>query len=106
MNLLADHADIKTDYGGGLVVAIDGVESTFKHVDSSQAKDWFYWVDGRMADVGATFYELHGGESVWWDYHEWAKAMAIPWSLDAVPQLMAGNDNIVSSIADQLRCQT
>jgi hypothetical protein len=103
MDLLVDNSDVETEYGGGMVVAIDGVESTFKKVGSEDAEDWFYWVDGRMAGVGATAYELSGGETVWWDYHDWARAMAIPWSLDAIPACFSGQ---VVEAVDSLGCGT
>ncbi len=85
MTLLAEHAHIDTEYGGGFVSAIDGVKSTFGGVSSAQAADWFYWVDGIMAGVGAADYRLRGGETVWWDYHQWAHAMSIPATLSAFP---------------------
>jgi hypothetical protein len=103
MDLLVENSDVKTEYGGGMVVAIDGLESTFKTVGSEEAQDWFYWVDGRMAGVGATAYELSGGETVWWDYHDWARAMAIPWSLDAVPACFSGQG---VEVIDALGCGT
>ena len=85
MTLLAGHARIDTEYGGGFVSGINGVKSTFGGVSSAQAADWFYWVDGTMADVGAADYRLHGGETVWWDFHQWAHAMSIPAALSAFP---------------------
>ena len=38
-----------------------------------------------MAGVGAADYQLHGGETVWWDFHQWAHAMSIPATLSAFP---------------------
>ena len=59
MTLLAGHARIDTEYGGGFVSGINGVKSTFGGVWSAQAANWFYWVDGlwprRRAD-----YRLYG----------------------------------------------
>lgn len=92
MNMLSNNAEVKTEYGGGFVSAINGVESTFKQTVAERAKDWFYWVNGKMANVGAAAYDLHGGEIVWWDYHEWAGAMNIPWCLGAVPTCFAGQN--------------
>ncbi len=85
MTLLAAHARVDTEYGGGFVSAINGVKSTFGGVSSTQAADWFYWVDGIMAGVGAADYRLHGGETVWWDFHQWVDAMSIPATLSAFP---------------------
>ena len=91
MRLLAEHATVDTGYGGQFVSGIAGVRSTFGSVSSADAADWFYWVDGIMADVGADAWKLHGGETVWWDYHRWAGAMFVPVTLDAFPAPFAGH---------------
>ncbi|MEZ5124985.1 MAG: DUF4430 domain-containing protein [Thermoleophilia bacterium] len=90
MTLLAQQAQVETNYGGKFVNAVDGVRSTYGGVVSGDPADWFYWVDGAMADVGAADYELKGGETVWWDYHEWVGAMSIPATLSAFPSPWAG----------------
>jgi hypothetical protein len=91
MRLLAEHATVDTGYGGQFVSGIDGLRSSFGSVSSADAADWFYWVDGVMADVGAGAWRLHGGETVWWDYHRWAGAMFIPATLDAFPAPFVGH---------------
>jgi len=88
MRLLADQARVETAYGGGFVKAIDGLASTYG--GGGEARDWFYWVDGVMADVGAHEYRLRGGETVWWDYHAWAGAMYLPAVVAAFPAPWAG----------------
>ncbi|HJW74399.1 MAG TPA: DUF4430 domain-containing protein, partial [Thermoleophilia bacterium] len=91
MRLLAEHTTVDTGYGGQFVSGINGLRSTFGSVSSAAAADWFYWVDGIMADVGADAWKLHSGETVWWDYHRWAGAMFIPVTLDAFPAPFAGH---------------
>ncbi len=85
MRLLAEHTTVDTSYGGEFVSGINGVRSTFGGVSTAAAADWFYWVDGIMADVGAADWKLSGGDTVWWDYHRWAGAMVLPATLDAFP---------------------
>ena len=85
MRVLAENADVSSGYGGGFVSGIDGLESTFGGVSSADAADWFYWVDGLLADIGAADYTLDGGETVWWDYHRWAGAMFAPTAVHAFP---------------------
>jgi len=85
MRLLAEHATVDAGYGGRFVNAINGLKSSFGGVSSADAADWFYWVDGTMADVGAADWKLNGGETVWWDYHKWQNAMLIPATIDAFP---------------------
>jgi hypothetical protein len=111
MRLLVEHATVDTGYGGQFVSGIDGVKSTFGAVSSADAADWFYWVDGMMADVGADGWRLHGGETVWWDYHRWAGSMYIPVSLDAFPApfegrvALAGRSPFFASVTEWARDQ-
>jgi len=90
MRLLAENAAVETQYGGGFVGSIDGLASTYGSVAESDARDWFYWVDGVMADIGAADYDLQGGATVWWDYHAWARAMYVPTALHAFPAPWTG----------------
>ena len=83
MKVLAENASVKTAYGGGFVNAIDGLQST--HGAAGEPSDWFYWIDGRLAQVGATDRDVHGGQTVWWDYHDWQGAAIIPAALSAFP---------------------
>lgn len=86
LRLLAEHADVEAGYGGRFVNGIDGLASSFGAAGSEDAADWFFWVDGEMADVGADERALKGGETVWWDYHRWADAMYVPQALHAFPR--------------------
>jgi len=90
MRLLAENAEVSSGYGGGFVAGIDGLESTFGGASSAGAADWFYWVDGALADIGAGDNPLGGGETVWWDYHRWAGAMFAPTAVHAFPVPWAG----------------
>jgi hypothetical protein len=86
LRLLAENADVKAGYGGRFVEGIDGLESSFGAGSTDDAADWFYWIDGQMADVGAGDWKLKGGETVWWDYHRWSDAMLVPQALHAFPR--------------------
>ena len=90
MRVLAENAEVASGYGGGFVSGIDGLESTYGGVSSADAADWFYWVDGALADIGAGDFALDGGETVWWDYHRWAGAMFAPTAVHAFPVPWAG----------------
>jgi len=84
MKVLAGQVKVETAYGGGFVNAIDGVKSTFGSTGDPQ--DWFYWVDGLMAEVGALDYKLEGGDTIWWDYHLWQGSGFLPVVVQAFPQ--------------------
>lgn len=83
MRVLERSVDISTRYGGGFVQSIDGLEAQ-EDVDGSL--DWFFYVDGVEATVGAADYALRGGESVWWDYRDWEAAMRVPAVVGSWPQ--------------------
>jgi hypothetical protein len=83
MRVLERNADISTRYGGGFVQSIEGLEAQ-ESVDRSL--DWFFYVDGVEATVGAADYQLHGRESVWWDYRDWGAAMRVPAVVGSWPQ--------------------
>lgn len=87
MRVLERNAEIGTRYGGGFVQSIDGLEAQ-ESVDRSL--DWFFYVDGIEATVGAADYSLHGGESVWWDYRDWSGAMRVPAVVGSWPQPFLG----------------
>ncbi len=83
MRVLERNADITTRYGGGFVQSINSVEA-----DESVARslDWFFYVNGVESTVGAADYPLRGGESVWWDHHDWEAAMQVPAVVGSFPQ--------------------
>jgi Domain of unknown function (DUF4430) len=83
MRVLEGSAEISTRYGGGFVQSIEGLEA---QEDVDRSLDWFFFVDGVEATVGAADYALHGGESVWWDYRDWAAAMRVPAVVGSWPQ--------------------
>jgi hypothetical protein len=83
MRVLERNAEISTRYGGGFVQSIDGLEA---QEDFSRPRDWFYYVDGVEATVGAADYPLHGGEFVWWDYRDWSAALRVPAVVGSWPQ--------------------
>jgi len=70
MDVLNEVADITCIYGGGFVESINGVKSQFAGGEGEK-KDWFYYINGMLASVGATQYKLHSGDIEHWDFHDW-----------------------------------
>src|SRR5436190_11065866 len=64
MRFLMRNARVKTRYGGRFVNAISGVDSKN---GGGRRLDWFYYVNGIEAEVGAAERKLAGGDRVWWD---------------------------------------
>ncbi|MEZ5078554.1 MAG: DUF4430 domain-containing protein [Solirubrobacterales bacterium] len=69
MRVLEGSAEIETRYGGAYVSAIDGVAEGSR---GGRPHDWFYFVDGVEAPIGAAERSLRGGERIWWDYRDWS----------------------------------
>lgn len=56
--------------GDGFVEGINGLQSDRGGMGKDR-QDWFYYVNGVCADVGAMGYTLSPEDVVWWDYHLW-----------------------------------
>jgi Domain of unknown function (DUF4430) len=82
MRMLRSQFDIETRFGGRFVQAIDGLEG---HGAGGEA-DWFYFVNGVEASVGAADFELSPGDRVQWDYRDWRAAMRVPAIVGAYPE--------------------
>jgi hypothetical protein len=81
MNFTRNFFDLKTSDGGGFVDAIEG------HADDSSRKlDWFYYVNGIEAPEGAAATQLHPGDHVWWDLHDWRAAQDVPAVVGSYPE--------------------
>jgi len=83
MRALEGSAAITTRYGGGFVQSIEGIEAE-ERLDRSS--DWFFYVNGVEATVGAADYDLSGGEAIWWDYRDWSGAMRVAAVVGSWPQ--------------------
>jgi Domain of unknown function (DUF4430) len=75
MRFLEGEDEIETRYGGGYVKSIDGVSEGER---GGHPYDWFFYVDGLESPVGAAEVSLQGGETVWWDNHDWSASEHIP----------------------------
>nr|WP_239565182.1 DUF4430 domain-containing protein [Brevibacillus fulvus] len=82
-DLLQDTVDeVETSYNGSFVQSIMGIGSTGS---GEQKQDWFYYVNGKAAEVAATEYTVKAGDVVWWDYHSWKYAINTPAQIGAYP---------------------
>ena len=79
MELLQSVAEVDTAYGGGFVACINRLCS-----DHSGGKpaDWFYYVNGRLASVGAAQYMPEDGDRIWWVYQSWTDPAAVPSTIE------------------------
>jgi hypothetical protein len=86
MRLLQENYDVGTRYGGGFVQEIDGIAGGRE--DGLRA-DWFYYVNGIEAPVGAAERRVTAGERVWWDHHAWEAAQRVPAVVGSYPEPFA-----------------
>src|SRR3954454_15414935 len=82
MRLLESKRHVKTSYGGKFVDSIDGLATR----GSGGRSDWFYFVNGIEASVGAADRALSPGDVVQWDYRRWDATMHIPAIVGAYPE--------------------
>jgi hypothetical protein len=82
MRFLQRRFDVRTRYGGGFVQAIDGLPGGAR----GGRVDWFYYVNGVEAPRGAAATRLHPGDRVWWDRHDWSRAMSVPAVVGSFPE--------------------
>jgi Domain of unknown function (DUF4430) len=80
MSLLQRHFKVTTRYGGGFAESIGG------HSGSSSHRDWFYYVNGIEASAGAAATDVHAGDHIWWDLHDWAATDSVPAVVGSYPE--------------------
>jgi Domain of unknown function (DUF4430) len=83
MSLLVRNATVSTRYGGGFVQSIDGRSGGY---EGGQPVDWFYYVNGVEAPRGAADTNVHPGDRIWWDLHDWSETDYIPAVVGSFPE--------------------
>jgi hypothetical protein len=83
MRMLQRDFDVETRYGGGFVQAINGVAGGR---EDGRPVDWFYYVNGILADEGAAAHKLESGDRIWWDHHDWGASQDIRAVVGAFPE--------------------
>jgi hypothetical protein len=83
MRFLQRNANVATRYGGRFVQEVNGLRS---RNSGGRRQDWFYYVNGIEADVGAAEHDVHPGDRVWWDYRDWTTAMRVPAVVGSYPE--------------------
>ena len=83
MRLLQANYDVKTRYGGGFVQEVDGIAGGR---EGGRQADWFYYVNGIEAPIGAAERRVTAGERVWWDHHRWEAAQRVPAVVGSFPE--------------------
>jgi len=87
MRVLDDSAEVETRYGGGFVQSVDGLQGG---TEAGRSLDWFFAVNGIVAERGSAEFPVNAGDQVWWDYRDWTDAMDIGAVVGAWPAPMTG----------------
>ena len=64
IDTLEQIANVSTAYNGKFVTGINGINQNGTFF-------WFYYVNGILANVGASLYKIHPGDIIRWDFHRW-----------------------------------
>jgi len=80
MSLLMRNHSVQTRYGGGFVQSIDGLSG------GGQPVDWFYYVNGVQASIGAAATNVNPGDHIWWDRHDWSQTEDVPAVVGSYPE--------------------
>jgi hypothetical protein len=83
MSLLLRNVSVGTRYGGGFVQSIDGLSSG---QEGGAPVDWFYYVNGVEATKGAAATNVHPGDHIWWDRHNWSQTDDVPAVVGSFPE--------------------
>jgi len=86
MRLLQRSFDVRTRYGGGFVQSIDGLSGGRR---DGRPVDWFIYVNGVESEVGAADVQLHDGDRIWWDHHDWGATPHVPAVVGQFPEPFA-----------------
>ena len=81
MDLLKSKTTVETSYSGAFVTSINEIPEK-----GAKGRDWFYYVNGIQAQVGALAYNIQAHDHVWWDYHSWKNGEFISAVIGAYPQ--------------------
>ncbi len=83
MSLLERNYRVATRYGGGFVESIDGLSGGR---ETGAPMDWFYYVNGVEAGKGAAATDVHPGDHIWWDRHDWSQTDDVPAVVGSFPE--------------------
>jgi hypothetical protein len=82
MSLLMRNYTVATRFGGGFVQSIDGLAGGQQ---GGHPVDWFYYENGVQAPLGAAATNVHRGDRIWWDRHDWSQTDDVPAVVGSFP---------------------
>lgn len=83
MRVLRRNAKVGTRFGGDFVHSIDGLSGGRI---GGRPFDWFIYVNGILSEKGANAIDVHGGDRLWWDHHDWGLTPDVPAVVGSFPE--------------------
>ena len=83
MSLLERNYKVSTHFGGKFVQSINGLSG---ESEGAEPVDWFYYVNGVEAPKGAAATNVHAGDQIWWDRHDWSQTESVPAVVGSFPE--------------------
>lgn len=83
MRMLQRDFDVETRYGGGFVQSINGIAGGR---EDGRPVDWFYFVNGILAEDGSAAHAVAPGDKIWWDHRDWGATQDIRAVVGAFPE--------------------
>jgi hypothetical protein len=83
MRLLSANAKTETSYAGGFVDSVNGISGG---QSDGRSVDWFYFVNGSEAPLGAASTKVRDGDKIWWDWRDWGEAEHVPAVVGSFPE--------------------
>src|ERR671917_2421321 len=83
MRMLQRDFDVETRYGGGFGQSINGIAGGR---ENGRPVDWFYFVNGMLAEDGAAAHAVESGDRIWWDHRDWGASQDIRAVVGAFPE--------------------
>ena len=83
MRMLQREFTVETRFGGGFVQSIEGYAGGRR---DGRPIDWFYYVNGIEASVGAATRRVSAGDRIWWDLHDWGAIARVPAVVGSFPE--------------------
>ena len=83
MSMLMRNYTVNTRFGGGFVQSINGLSGDQQ---GSEPVAWFYYVNGLQAVKGAAATDVHAGDHIWWDRHDWSQTEDVPAVVGSYPE--------------------
>jgi hypothetical protein len=74
---------VSTGFGGDFVQSIDGVSGGSS---GGRPFDWFIYVNGILTSKGASALDVHSGDRLWWDHHDWGLTPDVPAVVGSFPE--------------------